>query len=110
MREYRRFTTPAPAPARIGKAEDPSPVLKAICKQLGPEYSIGVIDRGDIIYRRIGDAYDIEISMIGRYRKMAALYLWDHRNGLQITARLYDVPRERIAEKVEELIQRNIGA
>ncbi len=67
--------------------------LKDICSQLGPNYSITVIDLEQVIYRKINDMYDIEISGLNNNRKTfnSNVYVW----------RL--VPSKRIEETIQNL-------
>ncbi|NLT14854.1 MAG: hypothetical protein GXY05_10985 [Clostridiales bacterium] len=56
--------------------------MKRLCKELGPEYSITIIDLEQVIYRDLGNGYDIEISGVNTssQRKKATLYLWKDRH------------------------------
>ena len=60
----------------------PSQHMKSLCKELGPEYRITVIDLSQVIYRDFGNGFDLEISGVNTssLRKRATLYLWHDKN------------------------------
>jgi len=77
--------------------------MKKLCRQLGREYSIIMLDLEQVIYRNFGNGYDVEISGINTSseKKKATIYLW--RCGRRIIDTVHDVPQSEIHERVEEL-------
>lgn len=79
-------------------------VQRALCKKLGSNYQICNIDMEQVIYRDFGNGFNVEIS--GTYttseKKPAIIYLWFGSHFVIRVAR--DVPRDKIGEKVEELL------
>lgn len=57
----------------------PGAKIKKIQTLLGPEYSIQVIDFENVIYRKINENYDIEVSGLDNSRKSIScfVYVWD---------------------------------
>ncbi len=51
---------------------------RALCKSLGPEYSIRTIDWERVIYRDFGNGFNVEISgtHTSSERKLTTIYLW----------------------------------
>ncbi len=60
------------------KVESPSIGIEKLCQKLGPAYSVRVIDCENVIYRDLGNGYDIEISGLDNNRKSvnATIYVW----------------------------------
>lgn len=56
----------------------PGKRLKEVCKALGDPYTIRFIDFGYVIYRDLGNGYDIEIGGLNssRRRFLADVYVW----------------------------------
>ena len=65
----------------IAKANNPGKKIQDICKALGEEYSIGVIDYENVIYRDLDNGFDFEISGLdtGKKKMSATLYIWNTR-------------------------------
>ncbi|AYO30222.1 hypothetical protein D2962_05960 [Biomaibacter acetigenes] len=65
------------------KVKSPTKKLKEICSKLGPDYSIKVIDAEQVIYRKINDNYELEVSGLNNSRKKmkAVIYLWQLKPG-----------------------------
>ncbi len=55
----------------------PSRNIKEILKYLGSAYTIRMIDGEDCIYRKINDAFDIEVSRANRKNNLMWVYVWD---------------------------------
>ncbi len=55
----------------------PSRNIKEILKYLGSTYTIRMIDGEDCIYRKINDAFDIEVSRANRKNNLMWVYVWD---------------------------------
>jgi hypothetical protein len=69
------------------RIKPPSRHLKSLCRQLGPEYKITVIDLEYVINRDFGNGYDIEVSGVNtsRMNASATIYLWkDKRRIIKI--------------------------
>lgn len=77
----------------------------ALCKHLGPKYSIRYIDFERCIYRDFGNGFDVEIS--GTHttseRKKAKIYLWFDANLIVTT--VSNVNFDEIGEIVDELYE-----
>ena len=71
----------------------PGAKIRKIQTLLGPEYSIQVIDFENVIYRKINEDYDIEVSGLDNARKAinCFVYVWDRSasSGVQIVEK-YD--------------------
>lgn len=63
----------------------PTKKLKELCASLGSNYSITIIDREQVIYRKINDCYDIEVSGLNNNRRSmnATIYIWQLKPGQQ---------------------------
>lgn len=75
------------------EVKNPTKKLREICFDLGPDYSIKVIDCEQVIYRKINDNYDIEVSGLNNNRKTmkASIYLWQLKPGKQILETLSNI-------------------
>ncbi len=80
--------------------------MKSLCKELGPEYRITVIDLSQVIYRDFGSGFDLEISGVNTssLRKRATLYLWHDKN--RMIKIVKSVPQEDIGKWAEWLRQK----
>ena len=81
----------------------PTTQMRQLCKSLGDQYRITIIDLERVINRDFGNGYDVEISNMNTtsLRKKARIYLWKDKK--RIVDRLYDVPREDIGKVVDAL-------
>ena len=77
--------------------------MKDLCKELGPDYSIRMIDLEQVIYCDFGNGYDVEISRMNNssLKKRASIYLW--KDASRIVETVHDVPQCDIGDRVEEL-------
>ena len=81
--------------------------IRALAKQLGKDYRVTVIDLEPVVYRDLGNGFNVEIS--GMYttskRKKATIYLWhgDKQPDCIIVKTVHDVFRKDIGAVVEEL-------
>ena len=75
----------------------------ALCKNLGNEYKIYIIDCERVIYRDFGNGFNVEISGTHtcKANKMANIYLW-FEDGL-IVQTVQNVERAAIGMVVDEL-------
>lgn len=87
----------------LWEVKKPTTHMRRLCKSLGTKYSIGVIDLESVIYRDLGNGYDIEVSEVNTssQRKKATIYLWRNKN--VIVRALKSVPQDSIDKYVEEL-------
>lgn len=71
--------------------------LKSLCRQLGSEYRVAIIDLEYVINRDFGNGYDIEISGVNTSKAdaTATIYLWKDK--------------KRIVKVVDGVPQQNIG-
>ncbi len=76
--------------------KQPTTQMRQLCKSLGDQYRITIIDLERVINRDFGNGYDVEISNMNTtsLRKKARIYLWKDKK--RIVDRVYDVPREDI--------------
>lgn len=81
----------------------PTAHMKNFCKELGPEYRITSLDLERIIYRDLGNGYDVEISRVNTtsQRKKACIYLWKNKN--HIIKIIENVPQSDISSWVGKL-------
>jgi len=87
----------------IWEVHKPTTHMRRLCESLGDKYSIKAIDLERVIYRDLGNGYDIEVSGMNTssQRKKATIYLW--RNRKVIVRGLKGVPQDSIDKYVEEL-------
>lgn len=87
------------------RTQEPVEHIKKLCRELGNQYSIKVIDLEPVIYRDFYNGYDIEISGVNQNRPTAraTIYLWKDKR--EIVRTLWKVPQDGIADAVEELRQ-----
>ena len=84
-------------------------MLKDLCKSLGKDYTITIIDLERVIYRDFGNGFNVEVSGCSRANRKGAatLYLWfgDHAYDCLIVKTVRDVGRsaEAIGEAVDSL-------
>lgn len=83
--------------------QEPVPHLKELCKKLGSQYSIKVIDLEPVIYRDFHNGYEVEVSGLNQSSDTAraTIYLWKDKK--RIVRTLERVEQKRIKEIVEEL-------
>ncbi len=81
----------------------PTPQMRKLCKSLGENYRMGIIDFGNVIIRDLNDKYDVEIGNVDCYseKREADIYVWYGKRCLVET--IYKVPRDQIAVVVDEL-------
>ncbi|WP_187138309.1 hypothetical protein [Clostridium merdae] len=65
---------------------NPTNGIKKVQSFLGEPYEIKVIDMENVIYRRLGDDYDLEVSGLDNNRKTidADVYVWRKIPGAEI--------------------------
>lgn len=88
----------------------PGKRIKEVLKQLGPEYSIRVIDFEQCIYRNFGNGFDIEVSGVNTQKRKnlrCDIYLWyrtgDRYNTGHIVQCDQNVPFDEIGTVVDRL-------
>lgn len=79
--------------------------LKELVQELGPDYSIKMIDLEWVAYRKFGDEYDVEISGMNHNstKNLANIYLWDITGVPRVVASRLYVPQSNIGDVVMEL-------
>ncbi len=81
--------------------------IRDLAKSLGGQYEICTIDLEPVIYRDVGNGFNVEVS--GVYtagpKKKATIYLWhgDRQPECIIVKTVRDVSREEISKTVDEL-------
>ena len=78
--------------------KQPTTQMRQLCKSLGDQYRITIIDLERVINRDFGNGYDVEIS------NMNTTSL--RKNKKRIVDRVYDVPREDIGKVVDALYEK----
>ena len=70
--------------------------LKSLCRRLGPDYRIKMIDLEYVIHRDFSNGYDIEVSGVNTSKAgaTATIYLWKDEN--RIVKKVTDVPQQDI--------------
>lgn len=63
------------------EVKNPGKKIQEICKALGKDYTIRVIDAENVIYHDLENGYDFEVSGLDNRKKSfeATLYIWDNR-------------------------------
>lgn len=86
----------------------PTKRQKDLLNELGPEYTIKVIDKVECIYRKIGDKYDLEIAGTQGHSKKLDVYIWDISSGLghgaRIVERVLGIKAEGLKIVLDELV------
>lgn len=86
--------------------KNPTKHMQELCKELGPKYTIQVIDYEQVIYRNFNNGYDVEISgaNTSSAQKTVTIHLWSvQKDRRQIEKTIEKVPQHRIGDCVEEL-------
>lgn len=83
--------------------------INKLCKELGKDYCIRVIDLEKVIYRDFYNGFNVEISGMHTtsLNKKANIYLWfgDKMSSCLIVKTLIGISRDQIKDKVDELYQ-----
>ena len=81
----------------------PTKHMQELCKKLGKEYFIDVIDHEYVIYRDFHNGYDVEISGANTTSvwKTVTIYLWKDKT--HTVKMIEKVPQSNIGDRVEEL-------
>ena len=79
--------------------------LRELVQELGPEYSIKMIDFEWVAYRKFGNQYDVEISGMNHNsnKNRANIFLWDIASVPRVVASRQNVPQSNIGDAVMEL-------
>ena len=77
--------------------------LRKLAAQLGPEYSVTMIDFEPVLYRDFGNHFNAEISGMwsASKTKKATIYLW--RGSSDLVKIAFKVPREEIGTVVDQM-------
>ncbi len=80
--------------------------MRQLCRSLGEQYKITVIDLERVIYRNFGNGYDVEICNMNTsiLRKTADIFVWKDRQ--KIIERLHGVPQTEIGSTVDALYEK----
>lgn len=83
-----------------------NPQLRKLCKQLGSDYEITIIDLEHVIRRDLGNGYDLEISGVNTssLKRKATLYVWKDKK--HIVEKIYRVSRDDIGSIADKLYQK----
>ena len=83
------------------EVKKPGKKIKSICSELGSDYTIRLFDLENVIYRDLGNGYDLEVSQLDNARKAfnATLYIWRIAN----PGSPYVVETIRDIQSIEEL-------
>lgn len=83
-----------------------NPQLRKLCKQLGSDYEITIIDLEHVIRRDLGNSYDLEISGVNTssLKRKATLYVWKDKK--HIVEKIYRVSRDDIGSVADKLYQK----
>ena len=87
----------------LWEVHKPPTHMRRLCESLGANYSIKAIDLECVIYRDLGNGYDIEVSGMNTssLKRKATIYLWKDKK--VIVRGLKGVPQDSIDKYVEEL-------
>ena len=91
------------------RIKPPSRHLKSLCRQLGPEYRVTVIDLEYVINRDFGNGYDIEVSGVNTSKAdaTATIYLWKDKR--RIVKIVDGVPQQDIGKWSEWLREKALS-
>ena len=90
------------------KVVPPKKKLKEICTRLGPEYSIKMVDLEQVIYRRINDNFDLEVSGLNNAKKSfdATIFIWSLHPSVQIKEQVSGIKSfDELAAKLTAISQ-----
>lgn len=89
------------------EVNDPGKKIRKICKALGDDYTIRVIDCENVIYRDLGNGYDFEVSGLDNRKTSfsATLYIWDNRKNV-IVETISDI---RFVEDLKSVLERAVA-
>lgn len=84
------------------KIKPATPHIKDLCKSLGDEYSVVIIDFEYVIYRDFGNGYEIEVSgaNTSSKNKPVTIFLWCTAP-MRVVGCISDVPQNDIAECID---------
>lgn len=91
------------------KIQNPTKKLKTICAELGPDYSIIPIDLEQVIYRKINNNYDLEISGLNNNKQSfdATIYLWQLKPTESIIETISDITNiESLKTSLANLVEK----
>ena len=79
--------------------------LKELVRELGPEYSIKMIDGEWVAYRKFVSEYDVEVSGMNHnsVKNRVNIYLWDITGHPRVVADKQNVAQGNIGDAVLEL-------
>jgi hypothetical protein len=83
--------------------------LNEILEFLGEGYSIKTIDLENVIYFKISDLFDIEISGLNNSRRSfdATIFVWELKPGLKTIETIQGInSKEKLKEKLDEVIEK----
>lgn len=88
------------------EVKNPGKKIREICKALGKDYTIRVMDFENVIYRDLGNGYDFEISKLDNRRKSfdATLYIWDNRKTITVET----ISGIRSIEELRSVLDRSV--
>lgn len=71
----------------------PNKKIKDICTELGESYIIKVIDLENVIYRDLGNGFDLEISGLDNQKKSfnATLFIWETKSNVHVVETISDI-------------------
>ncbi|WP_315069675.1 hypothetical protein [uncultured Clostridium sp.] len=71
----------------------PSKKIKDICADLGKPYIIKAIDLENVIYRDLGNGFDLEISGLDNQKKSfnVTLFVWETKNNVHVIETISDI-------------------
>lgn len=83
-----------------------NPQLRKLCRQLGSDYEITIIDLEHVIRRNLGKGYDLEISGVNTssLKRKATLYVWKDKK--HIVEKIHRVSRDDIGSIADKLYQK----
>lgn len=77
-----------------------------IAKELGPAYSVKIIDRERCVYRDLGNRVDFEVSGLGRKRNMDCyLFIWGPREDGESWGIIEQVPHIKSLEQLRTVLE-----
>lgn len=91
------------------KIKNPTKKLKEICLSLGSDYCIKIFDGEQVIYRKINNSYDLEVSGLNNNQKTidATIYLWQLKPSQQVIETIKNITTfESLKSSLESLVEK----
>lgn len=92
---------------RVGRHRNPQATVIQLCRRLGEDYHLALIDGGNVIHRVIGNGWDVEIYPMSKRCRKFCVVLWENYGGHLVVSK-EDISLEDVRETVETLMHEYI--